>query len=393
MRFGTLVLVGAVALTVASPPSPGPAASPPLKIGLIMSYTGPNPWGGPEADAAIAAYMAKHGDTVAGRKVEIIRRDATGPNPDVVRRLASELVTRDKVDILMGPDYTPTAVAIGAVSTQAKVPVFVVNSATSGITKNAPYMTRYGFNTAQLAIPLAKWAYAKDKVKSVYSIYANYGPGIDAGKNFAKTFTEEGGKMVGEDKVPIENVEFASYIQRVRDAKPDALFVFLPAGVQTINLFKAFNDAGLRGKVKLISTGDIVDENGIDAIGDSALGVVTSYCYSEVHDSALNREFVAAMRKANPKIRPDFLGVQAYDALNAIYHVVAEQKGNVDPQKTMELLRNWKFESPRGPVQIDGQARDPIENVYIRRIERRAGHLQNVEFETIPMVKDPNEMS
>jgi branched-chain amino acid transport system substrate-binding protein len=335
--------------------------------------------------------MAKHGDTIAGRKIVIVRRDSTGPNPDVASRLARELISQEHVDILVGPDYTPTAIAMGAVSTQAKVPLFVVNSATSGITAKYPYMSRYGFNTAQLVIPLAKFAYQKSGIRSVYALYANYGPGIDAGNNFAKTFTAEGGKIVGEDKVPVENVEFASYMQRIRDAKPDALFVFLPAGLQTINLFKAFTDAGLKGKVKLISTGDIVDENNIDAIGEEALGTINSFAYSEQHDSALNHEFVAAFHKANPRIRPDFTGVQAYDVLNAIYHVVAAQNGNVDPEKTMELLRGWSWESPRGPMQLDPVTRDPIENVYIRRVERRGGHLVNSEFETAPMVKDPNE--
>jgi branched-chain amino acid transport system substrate-binding protein len=393
MRLGPLALASAlaVAVTLGSVPGSGAPEKPPLKIGVVISYTGPNPWGGPELDAAWAAYMAKHGDTIAGRKIVIVRRDSTGPNPDVASRLARELISQEHVDILVGPDYTPTAIAMGAVSTQAKVPLFVVNSATSGITAKYPYMSRYGFNTAQLVIPLAKFAYQKSGIRSVYALYANYGPGIDAGNNFAKTFTAEGGKMVGEDKVPVENVEFASYMQRIRDAKPDALFVFLPAGLQTINLFKAFTDAGLKGKVKLISTGDIVDENNIDAIGEEALGTINSFAYSEQHDSALNHEFVAAFHKANPRIRPDFTGVQAYDVLNAIYHVVAAQNGNVDPEKTMELLRGWSWESPRGPMQLDPVTRDPIENVYIRRVERRGGHLVNSEFETAPMVKDPNE--
>jgi branched-chain amino acid transport system substrate-binding protein len=393
MRRAPLALASAFALSIVLGTVPGDAqrAKPPLKIGVIISYTGPNPWGGPELDAAWQAYMAKHGDTVAGRKVEVIRRDAAGPNPDLVSRLARELIAQEHVDFLSGIDYTPTAVAAGAISTSAKVPLFVVNAATSGITLKNPYMSRYGFNTAQCVIPLAKWAY-QNGIKTVYSLYANYGPGIDAGNNFAKTFTSLGGKIVGEDKVPIENVEFTSSVQRVKDAKPDALFVFTPAGPQTVNFFKAFDDAGLRGKIKIISTGDVIDPNGIDAIGDRALGVVTAYPYSEEHPSPLNREFVSAMRKINPRMWPNFEGVQAYDAINAIYHVVAAQNGETTPERTMELLKGYKWESPRGPVQLDPTSRDPILNIYIRRVERRGNHLASIEFETVPMVKDPNEM-
>jgi branched-chain amino acid transport system substrate-binding protein len=392
MRFAPLAIAGAFALSVAIGMAPGDAqrAKPPLKIGVIISYTGPNPWGGPELDAAWTAFTQKHGDTIAGRKVVLVKRDATGPNPDVVHRLAEELIGKEHVEILTGIDYTPTAIAAGAISTAAKVPLFVVNAATSGITTKAPYMSRYGFNTAQCVIPLAKWAY-EHNVKTVYQLYANYGPGIDAGKNFGKAFTAAGGKIVGEDKVAISGVEFTSYMQRVRDAKPDALFVFLPAGPASINLFKAFDDVGLHGKVKLISTGDILDENVIDAIGSPALDIVSAFHYSEEHGSPLNREFVAAMHKANPKMRVNFEGAQAYDAFNAIYHVVAAQNGTIDPERTMQLLRAYKWESPRGPIELDPVTRDPIENVYIRRVERRGNHLVNVEFETIPMVKDPNE--
>lgn len=365
---------------------------PPIKIGVVFSYTGPSPLGGAELDAGYRVFMEEHGDTIAGRKIELIRRDDTGPAPDMVKRLVQELIVQDKVELVTGISYTPNALAAGGISTAAKKPVFIVNAATSGILAKSPYLVRFGFTTAQITVPLAQWA-TKNGVKSVYSVYSDYGPGIDAGAAFGKTFTAAGGTIAGEVRVPLRNPDFSAYIQRIQDAKPDAVFVFLPAGDQPGIFLKAFTDAGLSAAgIKILATGDFTEESTLDTLGDPALGIVTAYHYSDAHDSALNHAFVKRVAEVSgTNLRADFVAAVAYDVMGAVYHVLEAQGGNIDPDKTMELIKGYKAEGPRGPIAIDPATRDIVENVYIRRVEKRDGHLVNAEIETIPMVKDPNE--
>jgi branched-chain amino acid transport system substrate-binding protein len=387
LRLGALLLALPLAAIPAQADEP-----PPIKVGVVFSFTGPSPLGGAELDTAFRVFMDEHGDKIAGRKVELIRRDDTGPAPDVVKRLVQELIVQDKVDILAGISYTPNALAAGGVTTAAKKPLFIVNAATSGILAKAPYLVRFGFTTPQITVPLAQWA-AKNGAKSVYVLYSDYGPGVDAGAAFTKTFTAAGGTIAGEVRAPLRNPDFSAYVQRIKDANPDSVFVFLPAGDQPGIFLKAFTDAGLGAAgIKILATGDLTEESSLDTMGDAALGIVTAYHYSDVHDSDLNHAFVKKFEAASGnKLRPDFVGAVAYDVLGAVYHVIEAQGGNVDPDKTMALIKGYKAESPRGPIMIDPETRDIVQNVYIRRVERRDGHLVNAEIATIPMVKDPNE--
>jgi branched-chain amino acid transport system substrate-binding protein len=369
------------------------SAPPPLKIGLIMSFTGGTTWAPKQSAASVGAWMKLHGDTAGGRKVVIITRDDTGIAPEVARRQAQELIVQEHVDILVGTNLTPNAIAVSQVSTQAKKPFFIVNSATSNVMKDAPYTARFGFDTQTVVPPLAQYA-AKNYGKTAYSIYQNYGPGIDAGKSFEKSFTEAGGTMIGSDPIPVTNKEFSAYIQRVRDAKPAVLFVFLNASGGGAELLKDIQNAGIiKSGIKVVATGDIVDEYINPTITVPPIGLVTTFNYSRLHDSTLNRQFVAAYHAVQgDNDGPDFNAVQEFDALHAVYVVADALHGDLsDPDKVMGVVRGMKFESPRGPFMIDPSTRDSVQNVYLRRLEMVKGQLENVEFVSVPMVKDPTE--
>ncbi len=385
-------LLSAVAIVLT--PAPGPAQQPPIKIGVILSYSmGDDVTLGKMADAAFAAYMKEHGDTIAGRKVEIIKRDDGGMAPETAARLAQELIVRDNVDLIVGAAYTPNAIAVGKIATQAKKPFFVVNAATSNIMKPYPYMARFGFTTAQLVGPLATWAY-KTGSKTTFMIFQDYGPGIDAGNEFGKAFAAAGGKVLGEVRIPVGNRDFTAYIQRAKDAKPDALFVFINSTGGGAEFIHAYRQSGMdKAGTRLVTIGGLVDEAILPAEGDDAIGIISAYHYSALHDTPLNHTFVRDFKAAFGSDQlPTFEGIQAYDALDAAYRVIAAQKGQVDPDRTMELVRNLKFESPRGPIEIDPATRDIVQNVYLRRTERRNGLLANYEFTTFPLVHDPNEV-
>lgn len=365
------------------------AQTTPIKIGVVYSYTGGSPTSGPVLDAALAAWLAQHKGMMGGRPVELIKRDDTGPKPDNARRLAQELVVNDKVDFLLGSTFTPNAVAINTVATQSKTPFCVVNAAGTAIMANAPYSTRLGVTMPQIAVPLAKWA-ATHGIKSVYNVLSDYQPGIDAGKAFSDSFTAAGGKMLGEVRVPIDNLVWDAYIQRVKDAKPDAVFIFVGSGPPAIAFFKAYHAAGLdKAGIKVLASGDALEEDALPQMGDEPAGVVSTLNYSMVHPSPLNREFVKAFEATNPPagIQPDFFAVAAYDCMTAIDRAVEAQKGTLDPDKTIAAWNGAKWESPRGPIQLDPQNRDIIQNMYTRRVEKEGGTYVNVEFATTPSVK------
>jgi branched-chain amino acid transport system substrate-binding protein len=379
-----LVLAAVMLLAVAS--SGAAPAAEPLRIGVLMSYTGPSAIGGQEVDAALNAYMQLHGKTVAGRTIELVRADTGGANPDVAARRMQELAVSNKVDFVIGPDFTPTTIAAGTVSTQAKLPTFVVTAAASGSVSNAPYMVNFGFSTRQYVGPLANWA-ATNGLKKVYVLYSDFAPGIEAAKIFKDTFAAAGGTVAGEVALPLAATDLTAYAQRVKDASPDGLFVFLPPGQQPLVLLKALTENGTYGgksKLKILDNGALSDEPRLDQLGDVTLGIISSFVYSDVHESKANRAFVQAFEAPEPHLRPDFYAAIAYDAMDAIYHVVAVQHGVLDPDRTMQLVRGMRAEGPRGPITVDAATRLVTENDYIRRVERRGAHLVNVEIKTFP---------
>ncbi|HUB14116.1 MAG TPA: ABC transporter substrate-binding protein [Acetobacteraceae bacterium] len=385
-RFAaTAVLLAAVAPV-------GDALAQTVKLGIIDSYSGPMAGVGEQLDRGIRLYMQEHEkDLPKGVKLEIIRRDDTGPNPAVAKRLATELITRDHVQLLGGAIFTPNALAIAPLATEAKVPFIIMNAGTSMITTKSPYIARVSFTLWQSSYPLAEWA-AKHGIKTVYSVVSDYGPGIDAEQAFTKGFTDNGGQMLGTVRVPLENPDFVPFLQRAKDAKPNAVFSFVPAGKQATALMKAFGDLGLGAAgIRLIGTGDITTDEELQNMGDVALGVTTMFHYSAAGQRPANVAFVTAYKAMfGQNQEPSFEVVGAYDGMAAIFHVIDAQQGNIDPDKTMELLKGWRDDaSPRGPIYIDPQTRDIVQNEYLRRVEKVNGQLENVELETIPMVKDP----
>ena len=358
------------------------------KIGLILPMTGPSASTGRQIEAAAKLYMAQNGASIAGRKVELIVKDDAGV-ADTTRRLAQELVVNDHVSVLAGFGLTPTALATAPIATQSKTPMVVMAAATSSITEASPYIVRTSFTLPQVTLGIADWA-PKNGIRKVVTLVTDYGPGIDAEKTFKERFTLGGGQVLDSLRVPLRTPDFAPFLQKVRDARPDAVFVFVPSGFGA-SFMKQFDERGLRqAGIRLIATGDVLDDDQLNDIGDVALGIVNSHHYSAAHDSPANKKFVAAFEAANKGMRPNFMAVGGYDGMHAIYHALAASKG-AGGDAVLAALKGQVFESPRGPVLIDAQTRDIVQDVYIRKVERVNGQLYNVELETLKAVKDPGK--
>jgi branched-chain amino acid transport system substrate-binding protein len=359
-----------------------------FKIGLILPLTGPFASTGKQIEAAARLYMAQNGTTVAGKKVELIVKDDTSA-PDITKRIAQELVTNDKVQVLAGFGLTPLAFATAPIATQSKTPMVVMAAATSSVTEASPWVVRSSFAVAQVVTILAEWA-SRNNVKKVVTLVTDYGPGVDSEKYFSERFLLNGGQVVEKLRVPLRNPDFAPFLQKVRDAKPDALFAFVPSGAGTA-LMKQFVERGLdKAGIRLIAEGSVTDDDILNGMGDAALGVVTSHHYSANHNSPLNKKFVEAFGKANSGLRPNFMAVGGYDGMRVIYEAAKLSKG-AGGEALLNAMKGQIFESPRGPMFIDAQTRDVVHNVYIRKVEKVGGELHNVEIETFKDVKDPGK--
>ena len=366
-------------------------AADPIKVGIIAEMTGAFADFGQQMTTGAKAYIKEHGDTVAGRKIELIVRDVGGPAPDVSKRLAQELVVKDNVDFIAGFGLTPNALAVAPIATEAKKPTIIMNAATSIITTKSPYLTRVSMTLPQVTAPLGDWAF-KNGIRKVYTAVADYGPGFDAEGAYKKSFTALGGQIVGEVRMPLTNPDYGPFVQRIKDSKPDAVFVFVPAGESAVGFMKAYAERGLAAAgIKLIATGDMTDDGVIDALGASAVGVITTHHYSAAHESPENKAFLAAYAAVDPAHRPNFMAVGGYDAMAMIYSVVKQLNGNIDPDKAMALIKGMKIASPRGPIEIEADTRDVTQNVYVREVKRVNGKLYNVEFFTTSAVKDPGK--
>ncbi len=360
-----------------------------FKIGLILPMTGQQASTGHQIEAAARLYMAQHGDTVAGKKIELIVKDDT-TIPDVTKRLAQELVVNDKVNVLAGFGITPSALATAPIATQSKTPMVVMAAATSSITQASPYIVRTSFTLAQAAVAMGDWA-PKNGIKKVVTLVSDYGPGIDAEKYFKERLVFSGGQVTESLRVPLRNPDFAPFLQKVRDLKPDALFVFVPSGAGAA-VMKQFLERGMdKAGIKLIGTGDVTDDDQLNDMGDGALGVVTSHHYSTAHPSATNKKFVEAFTKANKNLRPNFMAVGGYDGMRVIYEALKATKGQGGGDALLAAMKGQIFESPRGPMFIDAQTRDVVQNIYLRKVEKQNGQLYNVEFDVIKDVKDPGK--
>ena len=388
VRNKTLTLAASAAFAAAALASGAARAEDVFKIGLIVPMTGGQASTGKQIDNAIKLYMQQNGDTVAGKKIQIILKDDAAL-PDNTKRLAQELIVNDKVNVIAGFGVTPAAFAAAPLATQGKIPEVVMAAGTSIITEKSPYIVRTSFTLPQSSTIIGDWA-VKNGIKKVATLTSDYAPGNDALASFKERFTAGGGEIVEEIKVPLANPDFAPFLQRMKDSKPDAMFVFVPAG-QGGNFMKQYAERGLeKSGIKVIGPGDVTDDDLLNDMGDAVLGAVTAHIYSAAHPSAKNKEFVAAYKKAFNS-RPGFMAVGGYDGIHLIYDALKKTDGKTDGDSLLAAMKGMAWESPRGPISIDPETRDIVQNVYIRKVEKVDGELYNVEFQTFEAVKDPGK--
>jgi len=364
------------------------AAQETVKIGLILAYSGQFADPSAQMDNGIKLYLHQHGDTVAGKKVELIRRDTGGIAPDVAKRLAQELIVRDKVDVLAGFALTPNALAVGDVSAQAKKFMVNMNAATAIITTKSPYMVRTSFTVPQLNETLGAWAY-KEGIRKTYTMVSDFGPGHDGEAAFQKGFKDAGGEIVGAARYPVANQDFSAFVQRAKDSNAEAIYVWTPGGPQPAAIGKALAERGIDPKqTRVLGQGELTSEDALKSMGDVALGIITVFHYDVSHASEMNAAFVRDYKESFGR-NPDMFSVGAYDGMHVIYEALQKTGGKGDGESLVAAAKGMRWESPRGMMSIDPDTRDVVQTVYIRRVERAGGELRNVEFDKIPDVKDP----
>jgi branched-chain amino acid transport system substrate-binding protein len=369
--------------------APAGAQSGTVKIGLIMPYTGQFADTATQMDNAIKLYVKQKGDTVAGKKLEFIRRDTGGVAPDVAKRLAQELVVRDGVDILGGFVLTPNALAAADVSAEAKRFMVVMNAATSIIITKSPYMARTSLTVPQLQEAFGAWAY-KTGIRKVYSMVSDFGPGIDAEGAFQRAFKRAGGEIVGSVRFPVANPDFSAFVLRAKDLSPESIFIWVPGGTQPAAIAKALAERGIDPrKTKVLGQGELTEDEARKSMGDAGLGIITVYHYDHTHDSELNRGFVQSFRAEYGGRNPNIYAVGGWDGIHLIYEALKKAGGKSDGESLIAAAKGMTWESPRGPIAIDAETRDIVQTVYIRRVEKAGEETRNVEFDKIDNVKDP----
>ncbi|MBB5393787.1 MULTISPECIES: ABC transporter substrate-binding protein [unclassified Herbaspirillum] len=380
----SLVAAGAALVTMAAP-----VRADEIRVGVIASFSGPYSNWGKNIQEATDYFLAQNGGKVGNHTIKVIYRDVGGNNPARARQLAEELVVRDKVQYLAGLEFTPTALAVTDVATQAKVPTIVNNSGTSGILSRSPYLLRAGYTQWMVATPLAKWV-AEQGGKKVFLAAADYAPGIDAINSFRRAFTEAGGAISGEAKIPMNTTDFSTYMQKIKEANPEYLYMFMPVGPMSVAFIKSFVERGLgTSGIKLLATAE-TEESELPAYGDAASGVVTALHYSAAGTEPANAAFVAGLQKKYGADRiPNVASVSAYDSMTMIAEMIRATDGKPDGDKAMAAIKGYGWDSPRGPVKVDPETRELIQNVYIRRIEKVNGKYVNKPFKTYPAVRDP----
>ena len=385
MRKITYGLVGAAFTALAATAAQAQGT---IKIGVVMPYSGQFADLATQMDNGIKLYMKQKGDTVAGKKIEIIRKDTGGVAPDVATRLAQELVTRDNVDILAGATLSPNAIATSKISAQAKKFYVLMNAATTVIITMSPYSVRTSMTLPSVGSTAGEWAYKKG-VRKAYTMVSDFAPGKDAEAAFQEAFKKAGGEIVGSVRMPVANPDFSAFVQRAKDLNPESIFIFVPGGAQPAALGKAFAERGVdTKKIKVIGTGEVGDEKSLQGMGDAALGLITAWHYDFNDASKMNKDFVAAYN-ADFKRNPDFGAVGGYDGMHVIYEALKKTKGNADAEALVAAAKGMKWESPRGQIQIDPETRDIVQTIYIRQVQKTPGGLRNVVIDKVGNVKDP----
>jgi branched-chain amino acid transport system substrate-binding protein len=359
-----------------------------VKIGVILAYSGQFADPAGQMDNGIKLYLREHGDVVAGKRIELIRKDTGGIAPDVAKRLAQELIVRDNVDLLAGFALTPNALAAADVSAQAKKFMVNMNAATAIITTKSPYMVRTSFTVPQLNETLGAWAY-RIGIRKVYTMVSDFGPGHDGEAAFHKGFKDAGGEIVGASRYPVANQDFSAFVQRAKDSNAEAIYVWTPGGPQPAAIGKALAERGIDpGKTRILAQGELTSEDALKSMGDAAIGIITAFHYDFNHASAMNASFVRSYRDSFGR-NPDMFSVGAYDGMHVICEALKKTGGKTDSESLIAAAKGMQWESPRGTMSIDAETRDVVQTVYIRRVERVGGELRNIEFDKIENVKDP----
>jgi branched-chain amino acid transport system substrate-binding protein len=385
MHKTLITMTAALAATLAASAA---GAQDTVKIGVVMSQSGQFADTGVQIGHGIELYMKQHGDTVAGKKIQIINRDSGGIAPDVAKRLSQEVIVRDGAKILAGYDLTPNAMAAADVSAQSKTFMVDMNAATSVIITKSPYMVRTSFTVWMANEELGKWAY-KNGIRKAYTLVSDFGPGWDGEAAFSKGFKDAGGEIVGAVRYPTNNLDFTAFLQRAKDTNPDAIYIWVPGGTQPAAIGKAIAERGIdKNKIKILGQGELTFEESLKGMGDSGIGIITAFHYDYNHQSAMNKKFVADYNAAF-KRNPDLFSVGGYDGMHVIYEALKKTNGDTDGDKLIAAAKGLKWESPRGPMMIDPESRDAVENIYIRRVEKVNGQLVNVDIDTIKDVHDP----
>ena len=387
MQRSLLQILG-IAATAAALVAPA-SAQDAIKIGLIMPYSGQFADTASQMDNAVKLYVKQKGDTVAGRKIEFVRRDTGGVAPDVAKRLAQELVTRDGVDILAGFVLTPNAIAAADVSEQAKKFMVVMNAATSIVITKSPYMVRTSTTLPQLVETFGAWAY-KNGIRKSYTMVSDYGPGHDAEGAFHRGFKAAGGEIVGSVRFPVANPDFSAFVQRAKDMNPESIFIFVPGGAQPAAIGKVLAERGIDpNKLKVLGMGELTEDEARNSMGDASLGIITVYHYDHNHNSAMNKAFVKSFTAEYGGRNPNIYSIGGWDGMHLIYEVLKKTGGKTDAEGLVAAAKGMRWESPRGPISIDPETRDIVQTVYFRRVQKVDGKLLNVEFDKVENVKDP----
>ena len=368
----------------------GASAQEPLRIGVLLPYSGPFADAANQLQAGIDLYLETHGNEVAGRTIEIIQRDTGGPAPDVAQRLAQELVVRDNVDILAGFALTPEALGAAPVATEAQKLMVVMNAATSIVTEQSPYIVRTSVTIPQLNYAFGQWAHQEAGINEAYTLVSDYGPGHDAETSFAQGFTEAGGTILGSDRTPVDNPDFSAFVQRVADADPEAVYIFVPGGAQPAAIGRALVDRGLSPPdTAIFAQGELTHPEALESMGETADGIITTFHYTLERDDPLNNEFVAGYTEANGGREPDLFSIGGYDGMHLIFEALKATDGDASGDALIEAAKGMSWDSPRGPMSIDPETRDVVQTVYIREVQDVDGELENVIVHEIPDVKDP----
>ncbi len=391
-RQALTACIGALACALAGAAAPASAGDDTIRIGVITSLSGPAADSGAQMKAGIDTWLRTHGSTVAGKRIEVLYRDDTGTQPDVAKRLASELVTRERVDVLAGFVFTPNAMAAAAIANQGKKPMVVMNAAASALTARSPYVTRVSYTIAQAAKPLAEWAY-KTGSRRVFTVVSDYAPGIDAETWFNNTFTALGGKIVGTVRMPLSTVDYGAFVQRIKDEKPDAIHVFLPNGQPMLSFTKAYREKGLdQANIRFLGGEGWGDEDVLKAGGDALVGIYSAGFYSYTRPGAENARFVDDFGKTvGGRMQPSFLAASSYDGMALIASALRKTGGNAAGPAFMEAVKGYTGSSPRGAIAIDPATRDVVQTIYIRRIDRQGRRLVATEIDRYDAVKDPGK--